>query len=202
VRRAVFFDRDGVIDRLVPDPLSGLPESPLTAADVALIPGAAAALLRLHDAGWLIIGASNQPAAAKGVVSLRDLEDVQARVLELLEREDVAPDAFVFCYHHPEGTVESLTRECDCRKPAPGMVTSIAKELDIDPTRSWLVGDTDTDVLAGAAAGCRTVLVENPDSAHKRCGAVEPDLRVADFSAATEAILTDSADLGSRSESR
>ncbi len=65
---AVFFDRDGVVNELVPDPVSGLPESPLDPEDVRLIPGAAAALRRLHDAGYLLVGISNQPAAAKGVV--------------------------------------------------------------------------------------------------------------------------------------
>ena len=82
--RAVFFDRDGVVNELVPDPVSGLPESPLDPESVALIPGAAAALRRLHEGGYELVGISNQPAAAKGTVSLDDLERVQARVIDLL----------------------------------------------------------------------------------------------------------------------
>ena len=115
MRRAVFVDRDGVVNELVPDPVSGLPESPLDPEHVALIPGAAAALRRLHEAGYALVGVSNQPAAAKGVVGLGDLDRVQDRVLTLLEGEGVVPDAFRLCFHHPEGVVAELTRVCDCR---------------------------------------------------------------------------------------
>jgi D-glycero-D-manno-heptose 1,7-bisphosphate phosphatase len=181
--RAVFFDRDGVVNELVPDPVSGLPESPLDAAEVRLIPGAAAALRRLHDAGYVLVGISNQPAAAKGVVALERLREVQERVLELLAGEGVAPAAFRLCFHHPEGTVAELARICDCRKPAPGMLLDAANELGIDLGASWMVGDTDGDMAAGAAAGCRTILIENPDSAHKRAGGPQaaqgPDLATA-----------------------
>jgi D-glycero-D-manno-heptose 1,7-bisphosphate phosphatase len=184
---AVFFDRDGVVNELVPEPVSGFPESPLDPAQVRLIPGAAAALRRLRDAGYVLAGVSNQPAAAKGVVTVDRLQDVQARVLELLEAEGVKPEAFRLCFHHPEGVVPELTGPCDCRKPAPGMLLEIAAELAIDLGASWMVGDTDGDIAAGLAAGCRTVLVENLDSAHKRTGDA-PGPHVADFAAAAELI--------------
>jgi len=185
---AVFFDRDGVVNELVPDLVSGLPESPLDPVEVRLMPGAAAALLHLHEAGYLLAGVSNQPAAAKGVVELERLQDVQARVLDLLRDKEVVPDAFRLCLHHPEGVVPELTGRCDCRKPAPGMLLDVAAELGIDLAASWMVGDTDGDVAAGAAAGCRTVLVENPDSAHKRAGGAS-GLRAADLAGAAELIL-------------
>jgi D-glycero-D-manno-heptose 1,7-bisphosphate phosphatase len=185
---AVFFDRDGVVNELVPDPVSGLPESPLDPEQVRLIPGAAAALRRLQDAGYVLAGVSNQPAAAKGVVGLDRLQAVQERVLELLASEGVVPDAFRLCFHHPEGIVSELTRICDCRKPAPGMLLDTARDLGIDLTASWMIGDTDGDVSAGAAAGCRTVLVENPDSAHKRPVGIQA-ARACDLAAAVEIIL-------------
>ena len=189
MRRAVFVDRDGVVNELVPDPVSGLPESPLDPEHVALIPGAAAALRRLHEAGYALVGVSNQPAAAKGVVGLGDLDRVQDRVLTLLEGEGVVPDAFRLCFHHPEGVVAELTRVCDCRKPASGMLVAAASELDLDLGRSWLVGDTDDDVSAGSAVGCRTVLIENPGSSHKRRDSAAPDARAPDLSGAAEVIL-------------
>ena len=80
MRPAVFVDRDGVVNELVTDAVSGLPESPLAGQDVVLVDGAAPALRRLRRAGYVLVGVSNQPAAAKGVVGLDDLEQVQARV--------------------------------------------------------------------------------------------------------------------------
>jgi D-glycero-D-manno-heptose 1,7-bisphosphate phosphatase len=185
----VFVDRDGVINELVADPLSGRPESPLMAPDVALIDGAAAALRRLSGAGWRLIGVSNQPAAAKGIVPLLQVHAVQEYVIELLRGEGLHFDDFRLCLHHPEGVVPELTGECNCRKPAPGMLLDAAAGLGVDLAASWMVGDTDVDVFAGRAAGCRTVLVAHPGSAHRRSGAAMPDATAADLGAAAEIIL-------------
>jgi D-glycero-D-manno-heptose 1,7-bisphosphate phosphatase len=186
---AAFIDRDGVINQLIPDPVSGQPESPLRVEDVALIPGAAGALRQLADAGWRLIGVSNQPAAAKGRVPLGQLHAVQDRVLELLAAEGVTFDDFRLCLHHPDGVVPELSRECQCRKPAPGMLVAGAEQLGIDLARSWMIGDTDGDVVAGRAAGCSTVLVAHPGSRHKRGGGAQPDEHAADLVTAVALIL-------------
>jgi D-glycero-D-manno-heptose 1,7-bisphosphate phosphatase len=189
VTAAVFLDRDGVLNELVPDPFTHTPESPLDTTQVAIVPGAASALRALRAAGYLLVGASNQPAAAKGVVDLERLERVQARVLELLEREGGSLDGFELCLHHPAGTVPELTRVCGCRKPAPGMLVAAASAFSIDLGASWMVGDSDDDVAAGKAAGCRTILIENPASAHRRTGRSAPDERAPDLGAAAELIV-------------
>jgi D-glycero-D-manno-heptose 1,7-bisphosphate phosphatase len=168
--RAVFLDRDGVLNELVPDSLSGLGESPLRVADVRLVEGAAAAVRRLAGAGFLPVCASNQPAAAKGRVSVRRLLAVHARVLELLAREGAELRGSRLCLHHPDGVLAGLACRCPCRKPAPGMLLELAAELGIDLRDSWMVGDTDADVGAARAAGCRPLLIEHPASAHKRLG--------------------------------
>jgi D-glycero-D-manno-heptose 1,7-bisphosphate phosphatase len=185
---AVFFDRDGVVNALAPDPVTALLESPLAAADVELLPGAAAALARLREGGFRLVGVSNQPAAAKGTVRLADLEAVQARVEELLRAEGVVADGFRLCFHHPEGVVTELARACDCRKPAPGLLVRAAVDFGLDLERSWMVGDTDSDIAAGRAAGCRTILIEHPGSSHKRLVA-EADVIAADLPAAASIIL-------------
>jgi D-glycero-D-manno-heptose 1,7-bisphosphate phosphatase len=187
--RAAFVDRDGVVNELVPDRLSGLPESPLRVEDVRLLPGAAGALKRLAAAGWLLIGVSNQPAAAKGKVSVAQLDAVQDRVLDLLRREGASFDAFRLCLHHPEGVVAELSGPCDCRKPAPGMLLEAGRSLGVDFARSWMIGDTDADVVAGRSAGCKTVLVEHQGSAHKRGRGATPDAVVPDLGAATDIVL-------------
>jgi D-glycero-D-manno-heptose 1,7-bisphosphate phosphatase len=188
-RGAVFVDRDGVINELVPDPVSGRPESPLRPADLRLVPGAAAALRHLAAAGWLLVGVSNQPAAAKAVVSLQELLAVQGQVIDLLAAEGVRFDAFKLCLHHPDGVVPELTGECECRKPAPGMLLEAARELEFRLSASWMVGDTDGDIAAGRAAGCHTALVEYPGSAHKRGGDQHPDTIVRNLAAAATLIL-------------
>jgi D-glycero-D-manno-heptose 1,7-bisphosphate phosphatase len=193
-RPAAFLDRDGVLNALVPDPVSGDPESPLRPADVRLLPGAAVGARRLADAGFALVGVSNQPAAAKGKVTVEGLLAVQERVLELLGAEGVRLDGFRLCFHHPDGVVPELTGSCECRKPAPGMLLDAASELDLDLTASWMIGDTDGDVAAGRAAGCRTVLVDNVESAHKRCGRVGEDVRAPDLARAAGLIVGREAD--------
>ena len=189
---AVFLDRDGVLNELVPRDDSGRQESPLDPRQVALVPGAAAAIQRLRSAGYVVVGVSNQPAAAKGTVDIKQLESVQARVLDLLERAGAAPDAFRLCFHHPDGVVPELTRVCDCRKPAPGMLLDAAAALDLDLNASWMIGDTDSDVAAGTAAGCRTILIENPGSAHKRSGDARPYATAIDLAAAADLVVASS----------
>jgi histidinol-phosphate phosphatase family protein len=189
----VFLDRDGVLNEGRPDPDSGLLESPLTVEDVRLIPGAAAALGKLADAGYALVCVSNQPAAAKGKIAVDQLLAVHERVIELLAREGVCLDASRLCPHHPQGVVDELSGACDCRKPAPGMLLDAADALELDLGSSWILGDTDADVAAGQAAGCRTVLIEYQGSAHKRSGKASPNLLAADLSAGVAQLLGPSA---------
>lgn len=183
-RPAVFVDRDGVINGLVPDPVSGLAESPLSEEAVSLLPGAAAALVELRELGWLIVCVTNQPAAAKGKVTEEQLLGVHSRVARLLEAEGARWDSSYLCLHHPDGVVRALSGECICRKPQPGMLLSAVAEHEISPARSWMVGDTDADIEAGKAVGARTVLVSTAGTAHKRRGGVVPDMVVDDLASA------------------
>jgi D-glycero-D-manno-heptose 1,7-bisphosphate phosphatase len=188
-RRAVFLDRDGVLNEGATDPDSGLLESPLTVAEVRLLPGVATALRRLADAGYALVCVSNQPAAAKGKVTVEQLLAVHERVLEMLEQGGVGVDASLVCPHHPHGVVAQLSGPCPCRKPAPGMLLAAADAFALDLAGSWMLGDTDADLAAGHAAGCRAVLVEYRGSAHKRSAEARPDLRAGDLSAAAAGLL-------------
>ena len=187
-RPAVFLDRDGVLNEIVPNGL-GVAESPLQPGDVRLIDGAAAGVRELARAGYALACVSNQPAAAKGEVSVEQLRMVHRRVIELLAWEGATLDASRLCLHHPDGVVAELTGSCACRKPAPGMLLDAALELSVNLSSSWMVGDTDADVLAGRAAGCGTVLIEHPGSAHKRSRGTRPDLLAANLADATSRLL-------------
>jgi D-glycero-D-manno-heptose 1,7-bisphosphate phosphatase len=175
-RAAAFLDRDGVLNELVPNPVSGAHESPLRVADVRLVPGAAAAAARLAQLGLALVCVSNQPAAAKGEVSVARLHEIHGRVVELLGQQGVRLAASRLCMHHEQGVVPELSGKCDCRKPAPWMLLDAARALAIDLRISWMVGDTDADIAAGKAAGCRTLLIRNPDSFHKRLQGIGADL--------------------------
>lgn len=186
---AVFLDRDGVLVEPVRDPALGTWESPYRAEDVALVPGAAAALRALRAAGFLLVLASNQPAAAKGTVTLSALRAVHDCTLSLLAEEGASLDDSRYCLHHPTGAVPE---HCDCRKPAPGLLLEAARDHHIDLTASWMIGDSDSDVLAGQAAGTSTILIEHPRTAHRRTGASTPTLRAADLMLATVLVGTHS----------
>jgi D-glycero-D-manno-heptose 1,7-bisphosphate phosphatase len=189
VRRAVFLDRDGVLNELVRDPISERAESPLHVRDVRLLPGAADGVRALAAAGFVLVCVSNQPAAAKGVVSVDQLMAVHRRVLALLELEGARLDASSLCLHHPLGVLPGLSQTCDCRKPAPGMLLDAAAKLGLDLGGSWIVGDTDADMLAGRAAGCHTLLIECPGSAHKRTCPTSPDLRACELAGGAAQLL-------------
>lgn len=189
---AVFMDRDGVINKGVMDEELGQYESPYRAADVELEDRAAEGLRLLRGLGWPLIVVSNQPGAAKGIVSLAELREVHDRVVELLAEEGVALDDWRYCFHHPQGKVPQLSGPCPCRKPLPGMLLAAASKHDRELERSWMIGDTDTDIGAGAAAGTRTVLVENPPSAHKRGGAAGEGFRAANLAEAASVVVRES----------
>ncbi|HUA75585.1 MAG TPA: HAD family hydrolase [Solirubrobacteraceae bacterium] len=183
-RPAVFLDRDGVLIEGVPDPDSGLLESALRVEDVRLLPGVAGSMRSLAAAGYALVCASNQPAAAKGKVTLERIEAIHERVVELLAGQGARLDASYLCPHHPEGVVAELSGRCECRKPAPGMLLEGARRLGLALDAAWMVGDTDADVEAGRAAGCRTALLVYHGTAHKRSGGANADVLEPDLPAA------------------
>jgi len=196
---AAFLDRDGVINEPSWDPVDGRYESPIDPRGVVLADGAVEGLRALVAEGYLTVVVSNQPSAAKGKATLTDLRTVHERVVELLAGAGIALDDWRYCFHHPDAVVAELGGACECRKPAPGLLLDAAKERDIDLAASWMVGDSDTDVLAGQRAGCRTVLVEYPRSGHRRRGDVTADAVVRNLAAAAAFMIqTDRARLPNR----
>lgn len=189
VTPAAFLDRDGVLNELVADRADGALESPLRVEDVRLIEGAAQAARELCAAGFALVCVSNQPAAAKGKVSVEELWAVHARVVELLAAAKVELALSRLCLHHPEGVVPGLCGPCGCRKPEPGMLLDAAGVLGLDLRASWMIGDTDADVAAGRAAGCRTVLIEHPGTGHKRAGGAPADLLACDLRGAVAPLI-------------
>lgn len=182
-RPAVFLDRDGTLNAE-----RGYCADP---AGIAPLPGVAAALAALRDAGRVLVVVSNQSGVARGLFDERAVARVHAHLHAALGG---AVTAWLHCPHHPTAGHGSYTRPCDCRKPAPGMLRRAARLLDLDPARSWTVGDAARDVLAGRAAGTRTCLVRCGHDADRALAELEaagcrPDLVCADLPAALPVLL-------------
>jgi D-glycero-D-manno-heptose 1,7-bisphosphate phosphatase len=193
VKRALFLDRDGVLDELVYYPSHDEWESPRRLSDLVLIDGANAPLQRFVDAGWLLFIVTNQPSFAKGKTSKEELLEVHEAVLASL----TVPIARSYvCFHHPDAIVDALRVKCECRKPGTKSLRDAAAEFDVDLTRSWMAGDQDSDLKCGRAAGCSVALIESRGSEAKR-GKVEPDLRVRDLEELAGVILSREDDEGS-----
>ena len=176
MNRALFLDRDGIVDELVYYESSGEWESPRNLDDLQMLD--ATPLQRFVDAGWLLFLVTNQPSHAKGKTTLEDLHEVHDAVVRALP---VPIAQSYLCFHRSED-------RCECRKPKPYFLHEAARDFDVDLAASWMVGDQDSDLLCGRAAGCRVALIENPRSANKR-GRVEPDLRVASLADFADALL-------------
>lgn len=156
--RAVFLDRDGVLNPLVRRG-PGLFDSPYCLEEFQLFPWVGEALRTIKELGYLTVVTSNQPGVAKGYCTPDFLETLNQKMQAQLEPFDVQLDAIYYCYHHPEGVVEPYRGVCDCRKPEPGMLRRAAQELGVNLSGSFMVGDSPKDIAAGRAVGCQTILL-------------------------------------------
>jgi D-glycero-D-manno-heptose 1,7-bisphosphate phosphatase len=171
--RAVFLDRDGVLNRALER--EGKPYPPTRLEELEILPGVPEACALLKQAGYKLVVVTNQPDVGRGTLAREVVETLNAHLCRRLPLDRVE-----VCYH-PGGAVE-----CDCRKPKPGMVLRAARALNIDPARSWMVGDRWRDIDCGRAAGCQTVLIDYGYAERLR---QEPDFRCRSLLEATRIIL-------------
>ena len=180
--RAVFLDRDGTLiehyDYLTdPD-------------QVKIMPTAAPALRMLKDRGYALVVITNQSAVARGMITEQKLLDIHSRLKALLAEQGVYLDQIYYCPYHPEGVIDKYRRESPLRKPSPGMLELASQELDIDLARSWMIGDDDRDIQAGAAAGCRTVFLESHRASPLvHTGGSKPDFQAVNLREAANLII-------------
>lgn len=161
MNRAVFLDRDGTINRMVYNPEFGSVDSPAHPDEFQLLPGVQKAIEMINQAGLLSIVVSNQPGIAKGRFSLQLLEAVTQKMHNMLAEASAHLDAVYYCLHHPDANIEAYRTKCDCRKPNPGLLIKAAGDLNFDLSRSYLIGDGITDILAGNKVGATTFLIGN-----------------------------------------
>ena len=161
MHRAVFLDRDGVINKMVYNPEFGLVDSPGNPDEFTLIPGAAEAIRQINQLGLLAIVVSNQPGIAKGRFTVSLHEAITERMHCLVGQARGRLDGVYYCLHHPHALYEEFRDVCACRKPKPGLLLQASQEWKIDLANSYMVGDGLTDILAGQFVGTRNVLVSS-----------------------------------------
>lgn len=156
-QKAIFLDRDGTINKYV-----GFLKND---KDFELIPGVSSAVKSFNDKGYLVIVITNQPVIARGEVTIEELNNIHNKMETLLGKDGAYVDAIYYCPHHPhkgyEGEITELKIECECRKPKPGLILKAAKDFNIDIASSWMIGDSENDILAGKNAGCKTALISS-----------------------------------------
>ncbi|MDH4222395.1 MAG: HAD family hydrolase [candidate division Zixibacteria bacterium] len=161
MNKAVFLDRDGVINQIVYHRDIGIVDTPFHPSQFKLLPDVKKALRKINRLGLKTILVSNQPGVAKKHMSLKNFYSIDQKMRKEMSKNKVTLDAVYYCLHHPQGSDKRFKKNCSCRKPKPGLILRASKELKIDPETSYLVGDSLTDIQAGKKAGCTTFLLGN-----------------------------------------
>ncbi len=165
MERAIFFDRDGVLNEEV--------GYLWRVEDFLWIAGAREAIKLCNERGFLTVVVTNQSGIARGLYTARDVDNLHAFMQRSLAEVGAHIDAFYYCPHHPEGKVAEFSIVCDCRKPKPGMILRACADLNIDPAQSILFGDSKRDIEAAEAAGLRAGI---PFFSGNLCDAVKAEL--------------------------
>jgi D-glycero-D-manno-heptose 1,7-bisphosphate phosphatase len=160
-QKAVFFDRDGVLNELVLNEEDGQISSPLSVRQLRVFPYAGKVIKAVQTMGFLAILVSNQPGVAKKQLSYSQFIKMKEKLAHQLAKQGASLDAEYYCLHHPNALITKYKVKCYCRKPKPGLILRAASEKQLDLARSFFVGDALVDVEAGEAAGCNTILISH-----------------------------------------
>lgn len=188
MKKAVFLDRDGVLNELVLNTPTGEYEPPHSPEDLILFPHVIESLRVLQAAGFDLFLVSNQPDYAKGKTPLEMIHAVHTRFDHILTSGGIHFREYYYCYHHPNGIVPEYSFVCECRKPNPYFLLKAARDYGIDLKNSWMIGDRDSDIECGKAAVTRTIMIEELHSVGYR-GSAGPEYQVGDLRDAVRIIL-------------
>ena len=175
MNKAVFLDRDGVINRKGAEG-----DYVVRWEEFELLPGVAEAIRDLNRAAYQVIVVTNQRAVAKNIITLSELEGLHRRLIVKVAELGGRIDGIYFCPH-------DLDSNCECRKPNPGMLLRAMEEFQIDPKASWMVGDSEGDVQAGQRSGCRTGLITT--NSNRTDAGIPADILAENLQQAVEMIL-------------
>jgi D-glycero-D-manno-heptose 1,7-bisphosphate phosphatase len=180
--KAVFLDRDGTIN--VDKGFVHRKE------DFTFVDGAASAIGMLNRHEYKVVVVTNQSGVSRGIYTEEDVRKLHVYVNDELRKHGAHIDRFYFCPHHPEAPLKEYQCDCDCRKPKPGMVLQAIKDLDLDISTSYIVGDREWDISAGKRAGLTSILIRTDDSTFDNTICDEkPDMVVKSLHDAVQYIL-------------
>lgn len=180
MKPAVFLDRDGVINKEI-DVLKNIRE-------LRILPNVAEAIKAMNKLGFLVIVVTNQPVVARGWLSEKQLDEIHAVLLYRLGEKGARIDATYYCPHHPDANLVKYRVKCRCRKPNIGMIKTATADFDIDLKKSFMIGDSTRDILAGRRAGLKTILVETGYGGKDGKYDVKPDFIAKNLLAAVKII--------------
>ena len=161
MKKAVFLDRDGVINAMVYNQDHGFLDSPCNPDQFHLLPNVGEAIRLINEMGHLTLVVSNQPGIAKGKFTLEILQAINRKMEADLASYGAHLDGVYYCLHHPDAVLEQYRENCNCRKPKPGLILKGAKEFQVSLEHSYTIGDGIVDIQAGKAAGVKTILLGN-----------------------------------------
>lgn len=186
----LLLDRDGILNELCYEPDLGTVDVPARPDQVRLTETAIDGMRRINEAGIPCAVVSNQPGIAKGKLSLALLQAVTDALIGQLAAGGAVVDKFYYCLHHPKAVLPELRFDCPNRKPKPGLLMRAAACYGLSPADCWFIGDTEPDIRAGLAAGCRTAWVGSMrcDVCPARRG-LAPDVVAENLLAAVDMIL-------------
>lgn len=171
--KAVFLDRDGTVNRNT--------HYLIDFADFELLPGVLEACLILQDLGYHLFGVSNQSGVARGYFTFAAVEELNRKIIDVLASHRIRLEEIAFCPHHPEGIVTEFATTCACRKPAPGMLLDLARKYVLDLSRSYMVGDSESDAWAGINAGAKGVWIHPGAPSREPGGEVDNPRKIKEF---------------------
>lgn len=189
MNKAVFLDRDGVINGNVLNADTGEWESPRDIEHFILFPWAIKALRRLQDHQFYLFLVSNQPNYAKGKTSLESIKAIHQKLHFVLIDQKIFFTEYFYCYHHPQGIMPEVSFQCACRKPNTFFLKEAERKYFLDMKSSWMIGDRDSDIICGQKAGTKTILILNKKGLpSQRSGISKPDFKVNDLLEAADII--------------
>lgn len=189
MKKAIFLDRDGVINENVKDMN--------TVEQFIMLPKVGKAIKKINDAGYLAIIVTNQPIIAKGFLSFETLDKIHEKMSHELKKDHAHIDDIFVCPHHPKKgfakEIVELKIDCDCRKPKPGLFLQAIRKYNIDTSKSWMIGDSKSDVQAAKNVNIKSVFIPNKGSGaeqEKSLEDIKADFERKDLLKAVEFILT------------
>lgn len=166
MNKALFLDRDGVINHMVHYKYGW--DSPQKTADIKLVGGILEIIIWANRNKILVVEVSNQPGVAKGKMTQRTSDDIESMIHKLLKTRGANIDKIYICPHHPNAVISKYKKACDCRKPKPGLLLRASKELNINLSKSIFVGDKASDAIAGKAACVKTIIYFHKEDADEK----------------------------------